>query len=102
VLLSSSYLPAQLVNGSPILRPDPGPGGIYARLADLGQAPAHFREDVLSRMPMPTEGQDLEMVPGTPVFLITRIAYTAQGRAVEVNEMVLDASAYVLEYAFDA
>jgi GntR family transcriptional regulator len=53
-------------------------------------------------MPLPAEGQDLEMVPGTPVFLITRIAYTAQGRAVEVNEMVLDASAYVLEYVFDA
>ncbi|ESU49845.1 GntR family regulatory protein [Streptomyces sp. HCCB10043] len=36
VLLSTSYLPAPLVEASAITQPDTGPGGIYARLAELG------------------------------------------------------------------
>ncbi|MGW1939753.1 UTRA domain-containing protein [Streptomyces sp. CB03578] len=39
---------------------------------------------------------------GTPVVLICRTAFTVEGKVVEVNEMVLDASAYVLEYECDA
>jgi GntR family transcriptional regulator len=42
------------------------------------------------------------MSAGTPVILICRTAYTAEGRPVEVNEMTLDASSYILEYDFDA
>jgi GntR family transcriptional regulator len=53
-------------------------------------------------MPTQQEAQDLEMPAGTPVILITRVAYKADGQVVEVNEMVLDSSAYVLEYDFDA
>ncbi|MGQ4729797.1 UTRA domain-containing protein [Streptomyces sp. Ju416(a)] len=36
VLLSTSFLPAPLVESSAITQPDTGPGGIYARLAELG------------------------------------------------------------------
>ncbi|MFF1483989.1 hypothetical protein ACIGZH_07970 [Streptomyces sp. NPDC058319] len=32
----------------------------------------------------------------------TGSAYAAEGHAVEVNEMTLDAASYVLEYDFDA
>lgn len=39
---------------------------------------------------------------GTWVIAITRRAYTAERRCVEMNEMVLDASAYELEYVFGA
>jgi GntR family transcriptional regulator len=101
VLLADSYLLAELVAESPIARPDPGPGGIYARLADLGHAPTHFKEELRARMPLGHETERLELDPGTPVVLIYRIAYTATGAAVEVNEMTLDASAYVIEYEFD-
>jgi GntR family transcriptional regulator len=34
--------------------------------------------------------------------MVCRTAFAGDGRAVEVNEMVLDAGAYVLEYEFDA
>ncbi|WP_425086367.1 hypothetical protein [Streptomyces liangshanensis] len=34
-----------------------GPGGIYARLAELGIAPVHFREEIRSRMPPQTEAE---------------------------------------------
>lgn len=102
VMLSVSYLPSSLVSGSPITTPDTGPGGIYARLADLGHAPVRFREEVRSRMPTASEADDLGLPPGTPVILIRRTAFTEKGDAVEVNEMTLDSGAYVLDYEFDA
>lgn len=102
VQLAVSYLPAELVTGSPITRPDPGPGGIYARLADLGAAPARFREEIRTRMPTRDEANALQLAPGTPVALIARTAVTADDRPVEVNLMTLDGAAYVLEYDIDA
>jgi len=36
------------------------------------------------------------------VIEITRCAYAQAGRCVEVNRMVLDATAYELEYNFEA
>jgi GntR family transcriptional regulator len=53
-------------------------------------------------MPTPAEMSELDLPGGTPVVVITRHAYTDDGRCVEVNAMVLDASAYALEYRFAA
>lgn len=102
VLVSSSYLPADLVAGSAITQEDTGPGGVYARLAELGSKPVHFREELRCRMPSTSEAERLELSMGTPVIQICRTAYADGGRAVEMNEMVLDSAAYVLEYDFDA
>lgn len=100
VLLSRSYLPAALASGSAITYTDTGPGGIYARLRELGHPPVQFREDLRARMPEPGEVGELELAAGTPVVEIVRTAYTEDGRPVEVNEMVADASAYVFRYDF--
>lgn len=102
VLLATSYLPMPLVSGSAITQEETGPGGTYARLAELGYEPTHFREEIRSRMPSKDEMTQLSMAAGTPVVLICRTAFTDQGRPVEVNEMTLDAASYVLEYDFDA
>ncbi|MFJ4922053.1 GntR family transcriptional regulator [Streptomyces sp. NPDC088725] len=102
VLLATSYLDAELVAGTPITRRDTGPGGIYARLAEIGSKPVRFREEVRSRMPSAEETGQLGLAPGTPVVLVCRTAFAEPGRAVEVNDMVMDASAYILEYDFDA
>ncbi|OMI87846.1 GntR family transcriptional regulator [Streptomyces sp. M1013] len=102
VLLATSYLPASLVAGSAITQEDTGPGGMYARLAELGYKPVHFREEVRSRMPSQDEATQLGMSAGTPVILVCRTAFTAEGRPVEINEMTLDAASYILEYDFDA
>ncbi|GAA1087657.1 GntR family transcriptional regulator [Nocardiopsis metallicus] len=82
--------------------PDSGPGGIYARLAELGHAPAHFTEEIRVRMPTPEETQELALSPGTPVLEVARTALTADHRPVEFNEITMDGSAYVLQYDFDA
>ncbi|MEU6314936.1 GntR family transcriptional regulator [Streptomyces sp. NPDC047014] len=102
VLFAASYLPADIVADSPITRTDTGPGGTYARLADLGHGPVHFREEIRSRMPSADETDRLALATGTPVLQIVRTAFAENGRAVEVNEMTLDSASYVLEYDFDA
>ncbi|MDQ2876899.1 MAG: GntR family transcriptional regulator [Actinomycetota bacterium] len=102
VLLSVSYLPAELAAGTMMEYRDPGPGGIYARLREIGHAPARFREDLRARMPEPAEAGRLGLPPGTPVVDIMRTAYAADRQVVEVNEMIADASSYVFRYDFDA
>ncbi|MFI0241961.1 GntR family transcriptional regulator [Streptomyces sp. NPDC016845] len=102
VLLATSYLPSSLVAGTAITQEDTGPGGTFARLAELGYEPVHFREEIRSRMPSKDEATQLSMSTGTPVFLVCRTAYTAEGRPVEINEMTLDAASYILEYDFEA
>jgi len=100
--LASSYLPLDLVRGTAIARVDTGPGGIYARLAELGRAPAHFTEEIRVRMPTPAEAKALRLTAGTPVLDVLRTALTSEHTAVELNEMTLDGSAYVLQYDFEA
>lgn len=101
VMLSVSWLPASIVDGSPITTPDPGPGGTYARLADLGFGPTRFREEVRARSASPEEADRLALSPSAPVLALARWAY-AGDRPVEFNEMVLDAAVYVLRYDFAA
>src|SRR5260370_25642207 len=67
VLLSVSYLPSKIAKGTPIAQQDTGPGGIYARLRDLGHAPVRFREDLRARMPVEAEAARLALDPATPV-----------------------------------
>jgi GntR family transcriptional regulator len=100
ILLSVCYLPSDVASGSSIEEKDTGPAGIYARLADAGDAPTRFREDLRSRMPEPSESEQLGLPPGTPIVEIARTAYTESGRIVEVNEMTADASAYIFRYDF--
>lgn len=102
VQLSVSHFPATLVEGTAITREDTGPGGVYARLGELGHAPVHFTEEIRARMPHPHETVQLDLPAGTPVIVIARVARTADGVAVEVNEMILDAASYVLQYDFDS
>jgi GntR family transcriptional regulator len=102
VLLSVSYLPGGLAAGTMMEYQDAGPGGVYARLRELGHAPARFREDLRARMPEPGEATALGLPPGTPVVDIVRTAYGADRLVVEVSEMIADASSYVFRYDFDA
>jgi GntR family transcriptional regulator len=100
---ATSFIPLDVVAAAPaVAYTDPGPGGMYARMAEVGMGPARFTEALVCRMPTPSEVTELDLPGGTPVVAITRQAYTEEGRCVEVNSMVLDASAYALEYRFAA
>lgn len=98
-----SHLPLAAVGDEPRFREhDTGPGGIYARLAERGLAPARFTEEIRVRMPTPEETGALTLAPGTPVLEVARTALTAEHRPVEFNAITMDGSAYVLQYDFEA
>lgn len=102
VMVAVSSFPATIARGTAIAESDTGPGGVYARLVELGRAPVHFREDIRARMPGEPDEDLFPGDGGTPLFIVARIAYGDDGRPVELNEMTLDASVYVLRYDFDA
>jgi GntR family transcriptional regulator len=97
-----SYIPADLADGTPIADPNPGPGGIYARLEEAGHTLGRFTEEVSARMPTPAEARTLAMLPGVPVFRLVRTAYDADGRPVEVCDTIMSADAYLLTYELPA
>ncbi|WP_032785685.1 GntR family transcriptional regulator [Streptomyces sp. JS01] len=98
--VATSYLDAGLAASAGIGQVDTGPGGMYARLADIGRAPAAAKERIRSRVAMPDEVDVLELGAGSCVIVIERTVTDAEGRILEVNEMTLDAARYILEYDF--
>ena len=102
VELASSYVPSSIAKGTPIERPDTGPGGIYARIEDAGYVLAEFTEEVAARMPTPEERRRLRLPAGTPVLTVRRIAFDSKGAPVELTDTVKAAPSYVLEYRFPA
>ncbi len=97
-----SYIPADLARGTPITEPNPGPGGIYARLEEAGHTLERFTEEVSARMPTPDEARLLALPPGVPVFRLIRTAYDNDGRAVEVCDTIMATDAYLLSYDLPA
>lgn len=97
-----SYIPLDLARDTPIAQPNPGPGGIYARLEEAGHRLDRFDEEIRARMPAPDEVKMLRLASGVPVIHLVRTAYDADGRAVEVCDTVMAADAYVLAYQLPA
>jgi GntR family transcriptional regulator len=102
VEFATSYLPLDLARNTPIAEPNPGPGGIYARLEELGHRLDHFEEEIRARMPSPQEVKTLQLASGVPIIHLIRTAYDTEGRAVEVCDTVMAADAYVLAYQLPA
>lgn len=98
--VATSYLAADLAAAAGIDQVDTGPGGMYARLADIGRAPVHAKERIRARIAMPDEVDVLELGAGACVIVIERTVTDAEGSVLEVNEMTLDAARYILEYDF--
>lgn len=97
-----SYIPADLADGTAISQPNPGPGGIYARLEEAGHVLERFTEEVSARMPAPDEARALALPPGVPVFRLVRTAFDTDGRPVEVCDTIMASDAYQLAYELPA
>jgi DNA-binding GntR family transcriptional regulator len=97
--LATSYIPAEIVTEFPVLRQaNTGPGGIYDRLKEGGQGPIEWREAISARTPMPTEARLLRLPAGVPVLRIVRLATSASGRPLEVNDTRLNAEEWEVGY----
>lgn len=102
VEMAVSYLPVSIARGTKIAEMDTGPGGIYARLEELGYTLAEFVEEVSVRMPTPEERKRLQLGSGVPVMIVVRTAYDVEGLPVEVCDTVKAGPSYVLEYRVPA
>lgn len=102
VQLATSYIPLDLARGTVLEQADTGPGGMYARLADMGHAPARFTERVRVRPPTDTERVFLRLDADQPALTIRRVAADATGRVVEVNDIALAAHQWELADEWDA
>lgn len=102
VMRATSYIPDDLAHDTRITQSDTGPGGTYARLREAGHGPVKFREQLRCRLATPAEVDDLRLAAGAPVIEQHRSAMRADGRVVEINRMVLDASRFLLVYDFPA
>ncbi|MFF8960359.1 GntR family transcriptional regulator [Streptomyces sp. NPDC014894] len=102
VEFATSYLPLDIARDTPISEPNPGPGGIYARLEELGHTLDRFEEEIRARMPSPPEARTLQLASGVPVIHLIRTAFDTKGRAVEVCDTVMAADAYILDYRLSA
>lgn len=99
---ATSYIAWNLAAGTPIADEDTGPGGIYARLEDLGHTLASFTEEVSARMPHPEESRALNLPPGVPIMRVVRRAVGEDGGVLEVCDTIKAADRYVLTYELPA
>jgi GntR family transcriptional regulator len=97
-----SYIPSEIARGTQIAQPDSGPGGIYARLEDMGHRLDRFEEEIRCRMPLREEAKALRLAPGVPVFHLVRTAFAESGKAVEICDTVMSSDVYVLMYQLPA
>jgi GntR family transcriptional regulator len=102
VELATSYVPWPIAEGTVIAQDDTGPGGIYARLEELGYELAEFTEEVTARMPHPEESRDLDLAVGVPILRVLRSAIDRAGDVVEVCDTVKAADRFVLSYGLPA
>ncbi|MFF4735109.1 GntR family transcriptional regulator [Streptomyces sp. NPDC002536] len=100
--MATSYIPWALAKGTAMVEPNPGPGGIYARLEEQGYRLERFKEEVGARMPSPEEVKALQLASGTPVLTLVRTAFAADDKPVEVCDTVLAADLYRLDYDLPA
>lgn len=91
---SRSHVPAELLREDDRDSIEP----VHELLARAGHAPVDTREEVRGRMPAAIERSALGVPSGVPVLLIAATSFDSHGRPVEVAEVLLDASQWILEY----
>ena len=99
--LATSYLPRSITEATVIEQQDTGPGGIYARLEDLGYTLTRFSERVAIGRAGEHEARQLGLTPGDPVYRVVRTAW-ADDRPVEINHITMAGDRYELTYDVEA
>lgn len=102
VALCDSYYPAEMARGTAIERPGRIRGGVYAAIEDpdgpIRRRIARSVDELVARMPTPSEAAELSLQPGVPVVRVLRTVYDAEGRPVEVQDSVVAADRHEFRY----
>jgi GntR family transcriptional regulator len=98
VQLADSYYPASLAARTELATPKKLRGGTIAALERLGHEPRRVRETISTRMPLGGEVALLDLPPGVPVLVQTRVAYDNTDMPIEASETMLAGDRHVLTY----
>lgn len=101
VQIVTTYLRWSDAEGTPLVEPSTGPGGIHGRLEDAGHRLTTGRDEVTARMPTHEEARFLRMPAGVPVLDVLHTSYDQNGRPFEVTRFVHRADRSGLVYTFD-
>jgi len=100
VMLSVSWEPAELTEGTAVMLPEEGPHagrGVIERMAVIGQQIVRAEETVTARPVLAAEAERLKLRTGATVLTIARVYYTAE-RPVETATIILPVERYSLVY----
>ncbi|GAA0279185.1 GntR family transcriptional regulator [Cryptosporangium japonicum] len=101
--LSTSYIPAELVAGTPVADPqrEPWAGGTIGALAGIDVRVTSVREVVRARMPLPDETRSLAVAVGTPMLTVTRTMFAGDRPVEAAVDIVVPGDRGELEYRID-
>jgi DNA-binding GntR family transcriptional regulator len=100
VMLSTSWEPLALTQGTPVMLPEEGPHagrGVVERMAVIGQAITYAEEAVSARPVLAAEAERLHIRPGALVLTIAR-TYRTDERPIEAADIVIPVERYSLVY----
>ncbi len=97
--LTDAWMPADLVEGTPLAEPRKVVGGVYAAMVIAGLDPTTVTETVAVRLPTEIERKRLELGEGTPVMEVWRTTRDAADRVLEVQRLVSNGRMVRLVYS---
>jgi DNA-binding GntR family transcriptional regulator len=100
VMLSTSWEPLDLTDGTPVMLPEEGPHGgqgVIARMAAIGRHITRAEEAVTARPVLAGEATRLHIPLGAAVLAIAR-TYATNQRPVETADIVIPAERWALVY----
>jgi GntR family transcriptional regulator len=101
IQVSTTWILPEITERLPILRQiNTGPGGMLSRIEELGFQ-LRFEDAVSSRLPSPTEQDQLQIQPDQPVLTVWRRCYDQHDRVLEVTCRVIAAHRHELIYRYD-
>jgi GntR family transcriptional regulator len=96
----TTYLRWADAEGTPLLQPKTGPGGIYGRLEERGHTMISGQDEIIARMASRNEAQTLDLPPGVPVLEVLHTSFDQDGEPFEVSRFVHRADRAGLVYNF--
>ena len=100
VMLSTSWEPLAITEGTPVLLPERGPyagRGVVERMSTVGMRVTHVVENVSARPALAAEAERLRTQAGLCLIVIER-TYFAEDRPVETADIVIPSDRYQVSY----
>jgi GntR family transcriptional regulator len=95
-IISDDYFDERIVEGTELAQPEDTTRENI--LAEAGYEQVYDIDEIITRMPTPTEVERLNISTGTPVAEHIRTGYTAADRPVRVMVSVIPGDALILQY----